>query len=463
MIAEWVRQELGGADLGDRRWNRRLQVTVSALSARPEASVPQACERWAVTKGTYRLWSAKQIEPEALLAPHIQQTALRCQTEGRVLVVQDTTTLNFSGHPATTGLGPSANGTGQGLLVHSALAVSLAGVPLGLLYQTTWTRSPTPPAHRRARTTRQKESQRWLTAWQATQAALPATVQTITVADREADVYDLFAQPRSAGQDLLVRASQDRRVAEAEQHVWATVRAQPVQGRCQVAVPRHDDQPSRTAELTLRWTTVHWQAPHRRAQRGQPRALAVQVLLAEEETPPAQGERLCWLLVTTLPLTSLADAQQLLQWYTFRWRIERFHFVLKSGCQIERLQLASRAHLDRALRTLDVMAWHLVWLTYVARQQPAAPCTLALPDDAWQVLYYHFTPHAAQPAQPPQPPSLQQAVRWIAQLGGFLARTHDGEPGVKTLWRGLRRLDDMVSAWRLAHNHPTNNLTPPYG
>jgi len=460
MVAKWVEQELGGADLGDRRWNRRLRVTVSALSARPEASVPQACERWAVTKGTYRLWAAKQIEPDALLAPHIQQTAQRCQTEGRVLVVQDTTTLNFSNHVATTGLGPAANGTGQGLFVHTALAVSLTGVPLGVLYQTSWTRSKTAPAHRRSRPTQQKESQRWLTAWQASQAALPADVASITVADREADLYDLFAQPRQPGQDLLVRASQDRRVAEAEQYVWAVIRAQPVQGVCQVAVPRHDDQPSRTAELTLRWTTVHWQAPHRRPPRGQPAALAVQVLLAEEASPPAGGERLCWLLVTTLPLTSLAEAQQLLQWYTFRWRIERFHFVLKSGCQIERLQLATRAHLERALRTLDVIAWHLVWLTYLARQQSAAPCTLAVSQEAWQVLYYHFTPHAAEPTQPP---SLQQAVRWIAQLGGFLGRKHDGEPGVKTLWRGLRRLDDMLAAWRLAQNHPAPNLTSPYG
>jgi transposase-like protein/transposase Tn5 family protein len=460
MVAKWVAQELGGTDLGDRRWNRRLLVTVSALSARPEASVPQACERWAVTKGTYRLWAAKQIEPEALLAPHIQQTARRCQTEGRVLVVQDTTTLNFSDHVATTGLGPAANGTGQGLFVHTALAVSLTGVPLGLLYQTTWTRSKVPPGHRRSRTTQQKESQRWLSAWQASQAAVPAEVHTITVADREADLYDFFAQPRPAGQELLVRASQDRRVAEAEQYVWATVRAQPVQGRCQVDVPRHDDQPSRTAELTLRWTTVHWQAPHHRAQRGQPPALAVQVLLADEETPPAGVERLSWLLVTTLPLTRLADAQQVLLWYTFRWRIERFHFVLKSGCQIERLQLARRAHLDRALRTLDVIAWHLVWLTYLARQQPSLPCTLALAEDAWQVLYYHFTPRAAAPAQSP---SVQQAVRWIAQLGGFLGRKHDGQPGVKTLWRGLRRLEDLTAAWRLAQNHPAPNLTSPYG
>src|SRR4029077_5453435 len=131
--------------------------TVTALSARPEASVPQACESWALTKGTYRLWDADQIEPGALLAPHLRQSVARCQAAGRVLVVQDTTTLNFSGHPATTGLGPSANGTGQGLFVHSALAVSLSGVPLGLLAQQVWTRSKTAPGHRRGRATQAKE------------------------------------------------------------------------------------------------------------------------------------------------------------------------------------------------------------------------------------------------------------------------------------------------------------------
>lgn len=460
MIAQWVAEELRDADLGDRRWERRLQLTVSALSAHPEASVPQACETWAKTKGTYRLWEAEQHAPGALLQPHIARTAERCHQARRVLLVQDSMVLNYSGRKTLTDLGPSANGIGQALWVHSVLALDLAGVPLGVLYQTTWVRSHQRAPQRRRRPPAAKESQRWGTAWQASQAALPAAVQTITVADREADVYALFAQPRPPGHELLIRAVQNRRVTEAAHYVHAAMRAQPVQGVYQVEVPRQDEHPSRLARLTLRWTTLHWQAPHRRPQPGQPPALPVQVVWAEEPEPPPGVTPLHWLLVTTLPVTTWAEAVQIVQWYTFRWRIERFHFVLKSGCRIEDLQLTTRARLERALHTYDVVAWHLLWLTYLARQAPQQPCTLALPETAWRLLQRlqrSPTPTATAP------PTLHQAVRWIAQLGGFLARQHDGEPGVKTLWRGLRRLNDMLIATDLVHDETPHNLTSGYG
>jgi len=448
----WVQDELGGADLGDARLNRRLRQIVQALSAQPETSVPQASGSWAATKATYRFWDHAALTADALLAPHVAQTVARCQAQPRVLAVQDTSVFNFSGHPATRGLGPSSNGQGQGLLVHTALAVSLDGVPLGVLHQATWTRTATRPNHRRNRTTAAKESQRWLTALQTTQTVLPTDVGVITVADREADLYDLFAQPRRPGSDLLIRASQNRRVDAAEGWLWDAIRAVPVAGELTVAVPRHDDQPARTARVSVRWRTLAWQPPrHRKGGRAGLAPLPLQIVLAEEVDPPSAKERLRWLLVTTLPVTSWADAVQVLTWYALRWRVERFHFVLKSGCQIEQLQLAHVDRLTRALATYSIVAWRLLWLTYAARQAPEQPCTVGLTTAEWQVLHQTQLPHQPLPAQPP---SLQQAVRWLAQLGGFLARTGDGDPGLKTLWRGLRRLADLLAGWQLAYPVP---------
>jgi len=450
---DWVRDELSGAKLGDARLNRRLGKIVRALSAQPAVSVPQASGNWAATKATYRFWDHEALTAEAILAPHVAQTVARCQAQPRVLAVQDTSVFNFSAHPATRGLGPSSNGQGQALLVHSALAVSLDGVPLGVLHQHTWTRASTRPNHRRNRTTAAKESQRWLTALQTTQMVLPPEVGVITVADREADLYDLFALPRRPGSDLLIRASQNRRVDAAAGLVWDALRAAPVAGELTVDVPRHDDQPARTARLRLRWRSLAWQPPrHRKGGRAQLAPLPLQVLLAEEVEPPSVKARLQWLLVTTLPVTSWAEAVQVLAWYTLRWRVERFHFVLKSGCQIEQLQLAEADRLTRALATYSIVAWRLLWLTYAARQQPAQPCSLVLTTAEWQLLHQTHWPHQPLPAAPP---SLQQAVRWLAQLGGFLARTSDGAPGVKTLWRGLRRLTDLLAGWQLAQPQPT--------
>lgn len=155
-----------------------------------------------------------------------------------------------------------------------------------------------------------------------------------------------------------------------------------------------------------------------------------------------------WLLLTTLPVSTYQEAMQCLQWYSYRWLIERYHFVLKSGCNLEKLQLEDGQRIHRALSTYSIVASRLLWLTYQARENPDASCVGVLEAHEWQSLY--CTVHQT-PIPPASPPTLQEAVRWIAQLGGFLGRTQDGEPGVKTLWRGLRRLTDIANTWKLLH------------
>jgi len=178
----------------------------------------------------------------------------------------------------------------------------------------------------------------------------------------------------------------------------------------------------------------------------------LQVLLAEEVDPPEGVTPSCWLLVTTLPIATWAEAEACVHWYTLRWLSERYHFVLKSGCRLEALQLETAARLKRALAVYRLVAWRWLWLTYEARAHPEASSATVLALHEWQALYcsIHRTPHP-----PGQPPSLQQAVRWMAQLGGFLGRKSDGEPGVQVLWRGLRRLEDIAATWALVHG-----LTP---
>ena len=164
--------------------------------------------------------------------------------------------------------------------------------------------------------------------------------------------------------------------------------------------------------------------------------------------PPDEATALRWLLLTSLPVVDFGSACDALRYYAYRWLIERYHFVLKSGCRLERLQLETASRLDVALALYNIVAWRLLWLTYLAREQPERSCEPMLQTYEWQALYatIHQTPHVPDP-----PPSLRQAVRWIAQLGGFLGRKGDGEPGVQTLWRGLQRLHDIAATWRLLH------------
>jgi hypothetical protein len=461
-VEPWVIEELSEANFGDQRLTKRLMRLVSDLAARPQATVPQACADAAATKGAYRFWDHERVTPEAIRAAHRAKTVQRVQQERTILAIQDTTTLNLDSHPNTTGLGPTdAHGT-QGLQVHSVLAVSTHGVPLGLLHQQVWARDPeqTGKKHKRKQVPiEEKESYRWLQSLTATEQAVAAGTHVITVADREADIYDVFALPRPQHMDLLIRAAYNRRVEADEQtgKLWDMLVQSPVQGTMSVHLEHKPGQKARDVSLSLRWQRLSILPPAPKHLHAVYEPIALTAILVTEEQPPQGQEPLCWLLVTTLAVQTLKQAQQCVEWYRYRWFIERYHFVLKSGCRLEDLQLETAARLERALATYCVVAWRLLWLTAQARVTPEASCEQVFQPHEWQALYAFTHQTTLLPASPP---TLQQAIRWVAQLGGFLARASDGDPGVQTIWLGLRRLDDLAAMWLLLHSSsPLAGLT----
>jgi len=257
---------------------------------------------------------------------------------------------------------------------------------------------------------------------------------------------------------LLIRATHNRRVkrnTEALQleRLHQAMRQTPACGQLSLELKRHPEREARRAILTLRTTTLELQPPATHPAREHLKPVSLQVILAVEDTPPSTGEPVCWLLLTTLAVSCFEDVVECLRWYTYRWLIERYHFVLKSGCRLEQLQLETSDRIHRALATYTIVAWRLLWITYLARYHPDTPADTVLATHQWQALYctIHQTP---QP--PPSPPSLNTCVRWIAQLGGFLGRKGDGEPGVKTIWLGWRRLHDIAQTWLLVS--PTSTM-----
>jgi hypothetical protein len=440
--------------LGDPRRRRRLAALLSDLAVRPGDGIPAACATPATTKAAYRFLASEAIAADEILAAHVAATAERVRGEGTILALQDTTALDFTAHPALSGAGPLAHPGQTGLLVHSVLATTVEGAPLGLLHQHTWARDPetTGLRHtRRQRPTAEKESQRWLDAQAATQQVVPSATAVLTVADREADIYDLFALPRPPRSDLLIRATHNRRIGEETRYLWDAVQAAPVGDVVPVAVGRRADRVPREALLTLRWTAVTLLPPRNRPQRAGLSPVPVVAILAEEPVPPPGEPPIRWLLLTTRRVPTGEEALDCVRAYAHRWLVERYHFALKSGCKVEALQLRRTDRLERALALYAIVAWRLLWLTYLARTDPDAPCTVALAPAEWPVLYVAIHQTADLPARPPP---LGQAVRWIARLGGFLDRAGDGEPGLKVLWRGLRRLEDLTLGWQLATTFP---------
>jgi len=445
----WAADEMAEVQLKDQRHKRRLIQMIHRLTDRPAASLPAACETWSETKAAYRFLSSERIEAQAILQGHQAKTIQRLQGEEWVLVAQDTTELNYTSHKKAEGLGGLRHSGEQGLYVHSGLAISLSGLPLGLVYQETWARqiqAERTKTERHAAATEAKESQRWIRTLQVCQKSIPAEKTVVLVADREADMYDLFAAERRANCHLLIRAVQNRRVDHPATYMQAAVRSQPGAGQIEVEVGRQGGRPPRRATLEIRYLSLAISPPHRGQYRVKAQPIPIQVILAEEVAPPEDESAILWWLITTLPIRNLTDAQRCIRWYSFRWLIERYHFVLKSGCRIERLQLENVDRFERAIAVYSLVAWRLLWLTYQARLSGQQSCEVVLQPHEWQALDCTIH-HTAQPAH--DPPDLQTAILWIARLGGFLARKGDGEPGVQTIWTGLRRLTDIAATWHL--------------
>ena len=336
--------------------------------------------------------------------------------------------------------------------VHSTIAVTTEGLPLGLINQQVWARDISElgkAKKRHQKPTVSKESNKWLNGLRMTHELIPSEKKVVTIADREADFYDLLAFTRPQNSELLIRATQNRCLIDSEFHLKEAIEEVKPSGEITVELKRNSSRKARSAKLCLRYTSLTIQPPQNRKSQEQLKTIKLQVILALEEEPPGEEKPISWLLLTTLPISNISDVIRYVKWYSYRWLIERYHYTLKSGCALEKLQLKTAKRLEMALATYSIVAWRLLWLTYIARTHPNNDCSVVLEPHEWQSLY--ATIHGKNYHEP-RPPTLAEAVRWIAQLGGFLGRKNDGVPGVKTLWRGLKRLDDIASTWLLCHN-----------
>jgi hypothetical protein len=452
--ASWAEEEFGEADLGDVRRTARLIQLATVLGAQPSASLPDATDDPATLKAAYRFFDNDYVRAEAMLASHVQSTTRRMQLVPLVLALQDTTYLDWTDHPTTTGLGPLAPPSRQGLLAHTTLAITPERVPLGLLQQQVWAREPDVRRNQdhKQRPIDDKESQKWLRSVEALIAAHRdcPTTQFVSVGDREADVYDLFLLERPVGVDLLIRAAQDRKAEQEEKYLWAAMATAPVAATVTVHLGARAGQVARNATVRVRWRQVTLRPPNSRAKDKLPN-ITVWAVWAIEPNPAPGVEAVEWLLLTTVPITSTDEALERLAWYAARWGIEVWHKVLKSGCAIEARQLETAARLKRCLTLYSVIAWRILYATMLARAVPDAACTVLLEADEWQGLYCRIHRVAIPPARPP---TLRQAVRWIAQLGGFLGRKRDGEPGVIVLWKGFQHLVDIAAMYRIMRPAP---------
>jgi hypothetical protein len=441
--AQWAQNEFALAPLGDQRRAQRLMKIAAHLAAAPGGTLPQAFFDWAELKAAYRFFGQRGVTFDRVVAPHLERTRAAGRQPGEYLIIEDTTLLDYSRHPATQELGRIGDGGGRGFELHSTLAVRIEAWPLaqrpegtvlGLFGQQCDTPRPAPKGETRGeRLRRPRKSQAWAAAFKAADHP-PAGRQWIYVADRESDFYEPIQTCRQHGVDFGIRSAWDRRLAASAGALRETVAGAPVLGQTQVTLRARPGQPARTATVVLRSVRVALDSPWRPGGKPPPLPEIGVVEVREVSAPAGVTEPLHWILLTSLSGATLAEAQRVVGRYAARWWIEEYHKALKSGTGVEQSQLASADRLAALIAVLAVVAVRLLSAKLLARSRPEGPEAAA-----------SFGPKIlALLEQKLGPPKTgwnnQNMILAVARLGGFLARKHDGQPGWQTIWRGWQRL-----------------------
>lgn len=490
-MSDWIGEEFGAVRLGDERLNERVRLLLARKWEHPQRSFSAACRGRAEIEAASRFFDNPKAAPDKILAPHRAATLERIRQGGhrRVLLVQDTTECDYTTHKKLHGSGPLSSTERRGFFAHNLLVVTPERVPLGLWYTFNYARDDAEhgkSAECKQRTIEQKESFRWLEGYReaCALAGLVPECEVCCLGDRESDIYELFveyeqrlAQGLPVAQ-LLIRSKVDRclepfeeptvpaapaptetaTAKPAREKILSRLAAAPVLGTVKFHVPeavqrnkklKGSRQPpvhrsARTVEQQVKAVPIRLKPPYRSAAAGGALpAVELFVVEARELNPPAGEEALVWVLLTTLPVTSFAQAAQMLELYLCRWEIELLHRVLKSGCNVEEIQQRFDFRIEPVIVLYLIVAWRLLYVMRLGRECPELPCDVVFDQSEWKSVVVVLKGREALAHKP----TLGEMVLMVGELGGHLRRKNDPQPGMKSMWIGLMRVADFARCW----------------
>lgn len=465
MGQNWVETETAGCDFGDVRLNRRLGAMLEALGERPGKSLPTAFQDWANTKAAYRFFDNDAVREDKILAGHFRSTALRLQaTDGPILILQDTTDFAFKrADPEKIGFSGTATGPRHrgewrkkylvcGMLMHVSLAITPEGLPLGLTAAKFWSRDKfkgTTALKRKVNPTRvpieEKESMRWLDNLRRSTELSGAPERCVHIGDRESDIFELYCLAQELGTQFLVRSCVDR-LAEAGDTTISRVMADITPSGIHNIRFRDAKGVEQTAGLQVKFASMTIRPPIGK-QKKYPRQ-ELQIIHAEEVSPPEGRAPICWKLITNLAVKSHDDAVHKLHWYALRWKIETFFKTLKTGCKVEDIRLTTADRLANCIALCCVVAWRISWLSILHRNCPTTSPEAVFTNTELNILA-HSMPKSRQNA----PRNLTYYVTALARLGGYLNRASDPPPGTTVIWRGFERLRTLAMGFEIANEN----------
>lgn len=457
----WAEDTFGSCDLGDKRRTKRLVDYASRQARHPEQSSHAVCEgSGALKEGTFRLLRNEDVDPDAILEGGFNSTIAKCDTQGDILVTEDTTTMQYW-HEVADELGDVGGIDGKasrGFLVHSALALDLdGGHLLGLVDQQYWTRAKKRPGakQRKKRQYRDKEAFKWQRCSEQIKERMEKTEHLIWVCDREADIHEYLQYKIAQGDRFVVRAAQNRTVDGTMGHLWEQLKSEPVRHTRTVAINQRGRQrgvkpkatrPARKATIEVRAAEVTF-APRGPAKRTSREPITLRAVYLFEPDAPEGIEPLEWMLLTSEPIKTKSDLEKIVRCYEYRWLIEEYHRVWKTGCRAEKRRLQSRSNLRRVLAVLAFIAVRIMQLRTGFGQTRKERCDRYLPAPYWQCLYASVERGKKLPKRPP---TADWAVRALAKLAGWIETKRGMPPGYLTLWKGWAVLETRVDGWLLA-------------
>ena len=450
----WVESELETVDLGDRRLNDRMINIVHSLGLAPGRTIPQTFITWSEIKACYNFLGNKRVHESKILNPHIEKTIERIKEYPTVLLMTDTSEIDYTTKEAMEGKERLSN-TKTGLWLHPTLAVTPERLPLGVVNVNFWNRSPERKgknsAARNKTPIEEKESYRWLDSYlKACEIAreVPDT-KIIHITDREGDIIEVFdasAKELEKGlrANFIIRSQHDRLIEPDKEErgikekLWRTLKNGETIGEVEYTIPGTENRKGRKVKQELKAVSVTLRRANKNVKVKVNAVMAIETSLQEGEDP------IVWIFITDLPINSFEDVVRVINYYLCRWEIELFFKVLKSGCKIEERQLKTADKMKNIISIFIILAWRVMFTMMMGRVKADISAGDLFDEAEWKSVYKILNKKKALPRKAPK---LGEFILMVARLGGYVEQKDGGPPGVKVMWKGMSRMIDFGIAW----------------
>lgn len=459
----WVIEETKSVDFKDKRLNNRFTKILSNLGASPELSVSAASNSWSESLAAYRFMNNDKVNDSIVIKSHVDATLERIKKEKVVLIPQDTTEIDFTGHESISDMGYLSSENSKGFYLHPSIAVTPNKTCLGILNLQAWRRTEIGSSNKKDRKNRpieEKETYCWIKGYDTANKIAHAAPDTkiISVTDREGDIYELLEKHPSEDNLAfwLVRAKHNRKIVKnnddkIESYLWEKVKSSEVVSHIEFELGEADcyrnsslryryHRSNRKVKQEVRTCSINLKPPKNHVKKFS--SITINAVHCVEIDVPEGEKPVEWLLLTSYPVTNVESALNIIKWYLCRWQIEIFFKILKSGCKVEKLQFETYQATLNCIAIYSIIAWRILYITILGRECPEVNCEVVFKKTEWQAAHIIGT----KKPPPNEPPTLSSMIELVARFGGYLGRNSDKPPGPKIMWLGLRRLGDFTLA-----------------